>query len=195
MLELRRHSPLTERSAAGALAVLVAGTVRLEELDAAVAVVRCAPRQGEAVAAVVAQACGWMLPRVPNTVVVQPHSRALWVEPGAWLITGQRHAVTAALAALRGLAESASLLTADVTGGRCMIGVSGPGARALIQSGCPLDLHPRVFTPGRCATSLFNEISLVIDQLSDAPAYTLIADSALALTLWDQLADAARWLE
>jgi sarcosine oxidase subunit gamma len=196
--DLVRRSPLAERRVDGAGPVFKTDRVRLEHLDLGAAVLRCHPSRSAEAAGMAARATGWRLPTTPNTVAVQSQGRALWIEPGAWMICGARDAVAAALSTLAAVEDSSAgayLLAADVTSGCCLIGVSGPGARALLETGCPVDLHPRVFAPGCCASSLFDQSPVLIDQLSDAPAYALVSDRALALGLWDQLADAARWLD
>jgi sarcosine oxidase subunit gamma len=181
--------------ASGPRAAIETSGVRFEEHDLGKALLRCHRRHAARAADVVAATCGLALPLTPNTVNVQPGARALWLEPGAWLITAGQGEVEGMVAALDGRADGEPhILATNLSSGRCVIGLSGPNARALIETGCPLDLHPRVFGAGRCAASLFNETSVIIDQLSDEPAYALIAERALAANLWDQLLDAVRWL-
>jgi sarcosine oxidase, subunit gamma len=199
MLNLPRTSPLAGRVAGPSASPFDTAGLRMEELDLGNLVVRCHRARAEAAIALVARTSGWVLPPVPNSVAVQPAGRALWLEPGAWMLTGAHDALASALADLTAPPSDPSavhVLATDLSAGRCMLKLSGPDARGLIESGCPVDLHPRVFTPDRCASSLFNETPIVIDQLSAEPtqAYVLIVDRASAANLWDQLADAARWL-
>jgi sarcosine oxidase subunit gamma len=199
MLSLARSSPLAGRVATPSPSPFEATGLRMEELDLGKLIVRCHRARVEPAIALVAQASGWVLPPVPNTVAVQPAGRALWLEPGAWMLTGERDAIARAMAGLTdppGDPASVYILAADLSAGRCMLKLSGPDARPLIESGGPVDLHPRVFAPGRCASTLFNETPIVIDQLATepTPAYVLIVDRASAANLWDQLADAAQWL-
>jgi sarcosine oxidase subunit gamma len=171
--------------------------LRIEELDLGKALVRCHRSRIEATSALVTGVCGWTLPFIPNTVAVQAAGRALALEPGAWMLTGARGGIAAAVAAITQRPAdpmTGRILTADVSGGRCLLKLSGTGARPLIESGCPVDLHPRAFAKGRCASTLFNETPIIVDQLSDDPAYVLIVDRTSALSLWDLLIDAARWL-
>jgi sarcosine oxidase subunit gamma len=43
----------------------------------------------------------------------------------------------------------------DVGANRTTLLVSGPAARAVLERGCTLDLHPRSFTAGHCAQTTF----------------------------------------
>ena len=190
MPSLTRRSALVGRSAA----IDVKG-VWIEERDLGKALVLCHRSRAAKAAAAVEAACGWTLPLVPGAVDVQPKGRALWLEPGAWLLVGDPGETETAVATLEGRTDDdVHILATSLSSGRGVIGLSGGGARALIETGCPIDLHPRAFGPGRCAASLFNETPVIIDQISDAPDYALIADRAALASLWDQLLDAARWL-
>jgi sarcosine oxidase subunit gamma len=197
MLSLARTSPLAERFAARSLSPFETAGVRMEELDLGKLIVRCHRARAQAAIPLVARVSGWVLPPVPNTVAVQPAGRALWLEPGAWMLVGEREATARTMAELIAPLDDPAavhILVADLSAGRCMLKLSGPDARRLVESGCPVDLHPRAFARDRCASTLFNETPIVIDQISAEPAFAVIADRASALNLWDQLADAARWL-
>ena len=69
--------------------------------------------------------------------------------------------------------------------------MSGAGARDLLAAGCGLDLHPRVFGPGRCAQTLLARVPVVLHQLSDAPQYRVLVRRSYARWLVDWMIDAA----
>jgi sarcosine oxidase subunit gamma len=79
----------------------------------------------------------------------------------------------------------------DLSAGRVVIEIAGPRARALLEKGCGLDLHPRAFTPGCCAQTLFARLSVIIDQTGVAPSYRLFVRRSAARWLCDWLIDAA----
>lgn len=194
MPSLASASPLSSADEAASFAT---STLRLgEATDLAFAMLRCRRAHAPAAAALAQSATDWELPLSPNKVVASAHARALWLEPGAWLLSAEAAELGRALAVLRAEAVAAGmhLLATDVTSGRCALTLSGPDARALIASGCPIDLHPRAFRAGCCAASLFNETEVVIDQIDEAPTFRLICDRAGARALWDQLKDAAELL-
>jgi sarcosine oxidase subunit gamma len=94
------------------------------------------------------------------------------------------------------LAEQRCAVT-DVSESRTCIHVRGPRARDLLAKGCPLDLHPRVFGPGRCAGTLMAKAGVTLHQVAgddapDGPAYDLYTTRSFADYLWRWLEDAAR---
>jgi sarcosine oxidase subunit gamma len=62
----------------------------------------------------------------------------------------------------------------------------GPAARAVLQKGCPLDLHPRAFGVGRAASTTLARVPLLLWQSGPA-SYRLLPRSSFA----DYV---ARWL-
>jgi Sarcosine oxidase gamma subunit len=126
-------------------------------------------------------ALGAPLPRAPNRAIGR-RPRLLWLAPQDWMIVNGTADWSKALTAeVTGLAH-----VADVTDGRVVFEVSGANGRALLAKGTSIDLHPRVFTPGRCAQTLFAQTRILIDQVSDDPVYHLYADSSYAdhLAAW-----------
>ena len=90
------------------------------------------------------------LPAEPNTVTVSGEVSALWLGPDEWLIAATSHAADLAQrleAALQGKHHS----VCDVSQGRVVFDLVGAEARAVLEGATSLDLHPRVFGPGRCA--------------------------------------------
>jgi sarcosine oxidase subunit gamma len=51
--------------------------------------------------------------------------------------------------------------------------IGGPDARELLESGCPIDLHPRAFHAGSCAQTLLGRTGVLLHQVSDEPRYRL----------------------
>jgi len=65
----------------------------------------------------------------------------LWLGPGWYLVVDREGGETELLA---GLPDAVV-----VSAARTVLELSGPGARDALSHDCPLDLHPRVFGPGR----------------------------------------------
>jgi sarcosine oxidase subunit gamma len=74
----------------------------------------------------------------------------------------------------------------DVSAARTVLNLSGPNARAVLEHGCMLDLHPRAFGPGRCAQTNLAKAQVLIHQLG-TEEYRVFVRSSFA----DYL---ARWL-
>lgn len=110
--------------------------------------------------------------------------------PGQWLAVSEAHAgetLARDLALrLRGLAS-----ISDQSGGRTVLRVSGPQARAVLAKGLPIDLHPRAFTPGSAATSTISLMGVQVWQVDDAPTYDLVIFRSVSASFWHWLTASA----
>jgi sarcosine oxidase subunit gamma len=93
--------------------------------------------------------------------------------------------------ALRLAAGEGCAAVNELGSGQTVIELAGPRAREIIAKGCPLDLHPRVFGPGRCAQSRLARTLVTIAQIDAAPRFELIVRRSYADYLWQWLADAS----
>jgi len=102
---------------------------------------------------------------------------ALWLGPDEHLLlapAGQNQRLQADLgAALQGLAHS----LVDVSQRQSAVAVSGPRARDMLASGCPLDLDPAEFPVGMCARTLFAKAEVVLWRPSAEEYHLEIARS------------------
>jgi sarcosine oxidase subunit gamma len=140
--------------------------------------------------AAVRRTLGLDLPTVPNTVTSAVAVSALWLGPDEWLVVGQPGAeegITARLhEALVGLHSS----VVDVTANRAVLEISGGRSRHLLMKGCSIDLHPRVFSPGRCAQTNFSRTIVILQQTDATPTWRLFVRSSFAVYLATWLIDA-----
>jgi sarcosine oxidase subunit gamma len=134
---------------------------------------------------------GVALPLQPNRVAVMRAVRTLWLGPDEWLITAPDGAVPELLSWIRHAAADRRAQVSDLSASRIVIEIAGPRARALLEKGCGLDLHPRAFTPGSCAQTLFAHLPVILDQTSAMPSYRLFVRRSAARWLCDWLIDAA----
>ncbi|MDC7340843.1 sarcosine oxidase subunit gamma [Streptomyces lydicus] len=120
-----------------------------------------------------------------RTTTSGPHTVA-WLGPDEWLVLSQAEstAVTAELRAALG-GDPGSVV--DVSANRTTLELSGPAARQVLEKGCPLDLHPRSFAPGRAVSTTVGPVAVLLWQVDDTPTYRLFPRSSFA----DYL---ARWL-
>lgn len=145
-------------------------------------------------------AFGFALPLEPNTTAGGGGAIALWLGPDEWWIVTPGpgpEAGPGTVAKLRAALAGHVCAITDVSETRTCIRVSGPGARAVLQKGCPLDFHPRVFTPGQCAQSHLAKAAVVLhlaggEEADDGPAFDVYVPRSLAEYLWRWLEDAAR---
>jgi sarcosine oxidase, subunit gamma len=114
------------------------------------------------VAGRIAALLGVELPTEPNTVVSSPAWSVLWLGPDEWLVLGPDGAAPDLVELLRGLLAGQRGSAVDLSANRTTIELTGPCARDLLEQGCPLDLHPRVFGPGRCVQTMLARAQVVI---------------------------------
>ncbi|MGJ6963731.1 sarcosine oxidase subunit gamma [Streptosporangium sp. G11] len=155
---------------------------------------------GSGTAADIALALGVPLPTEPGTSASTgagaPSSgtsasdtRVLWLGPDEWLVVGPL-GDTGLEARLRAAAGVGHAAVTDVSAQRTVLLVTGPKARDLLSHGCPLDLHPRAFGPGRCAQTTLARAQVVLFAGEDG-AFHIFVRSSFADYLAAWLLDAA----
>lgn len=144
-------------------------------------------------AAAIANVLGVALP-LQVGMVSGSEPRVLALGPDEWLIVapdGARASLVERLdAGLAGLHHA----LIDVSASRAVIEVQGPRARDLLAKGMTLDLHPRVFAPPRCASTLMARVGVILEQTDGAPTYRLYVRASFAAFLASWLVDAAEEL-
>ena len=167
------------------------GAVRLAELPFLTQVdVRLDPKGPAADA--VGLALGLQLPLEPNTVVRSRDLTALWLGPDEWLLVGAPGTQRELESRIRAAAGDEPVSVTDVSAQRTTLLVAGPRARDLLAHGCPLDLHPRVFGPGRCAQTTLGRTQVVLVARDEPGAgFWVLVRSSFAGYLTDWLLDAA----
>jgi sarcosine oxidase subunit gamma len=110
--------------------------------------------------------------------------------PGQWLAVSE---TLASETLARDLAERLRGLASisDQSGGRTVLRVSGPRARAVLAKGLPIDLHPRAFAPGSAATSTISLMGVQSWQVDDAPTYELAIFRSVSASFWGWLTASA----
>lgn len=107
-------------------------------------------------------ALGVDLPVKPKTSASANGVTALWIGPDEWLViaegTGEIGTGLVEAAAKSGALHSAT----DVSHRNTAILVSGPGAAAAINAGCPQDLSLTVFPVGACSRTIFGKVEIVL---------------------------------
>jgi len=142
---------------------------------------------------------GFALPTAPNTVASEGEVTAFWLGPDEWWITlpGPRPEAGPELAArLRQAFGELFVAVTDVSESRTCLRVSGPAAATVLQKGCPLDFHPRVFAPGTCAQSHMAKATVLFHRRADGgdegSVFELYVLRSFADYLWTWIEDASR---
>ncbi len=149
-------------------------------------------------------AFGFALPTRPNTTAGNGEVSALWLGPDEWWLVvpgpgsdpGPEAGPELAGKLRAALADRFAAVT-EVGEGRTCIRIAGPKARALLQKGCPLDLHPRAFGAGQCAQTLLAKATVAIhlsadESAADGPALEVYVLRSFAEYLWAWLEDGGR---
>jgi sarcosine oxidase subunit gamma len=89
--------------------------------------------------------------------------------PGVWLAVGEATEDDWPVTLERPLAGQCSV--SDQSGAYVVFRISGPAARALLQRGVSIDLHPDVFRPGSAATSVIAHIGVIVWRTGDEPVF------------------------
>lgn len=120
-----------------------------------------------------------------DTATAGPHT-VTWLGPDEWLIVSQDEVTALETESREALGDGPGSVV-DVSANRTTLELSGPAARQVLEKGCPLDLHPRSFGPGRAVSTTVGPVAVLLWQVDDAPTYRLFPRSSFA----DYL---ARWL-
>ena len=129
---------------------------------------------------------GLELPQTPNTATANGRVTAMWLGPDEWLIRtddGNEPALSAAL--LEAVRGRHAAVTA-VSDAYVIFTVSGQDARAVLNQGTGIDLHPRSFNPGTCVRTSLGKTGVILHQPGDKPYYDVYAWRSYAnyLSMW-----------
>ena len=136
-------------------------------------------------AARVAAVLGGPLPTVCGEVTGTISSDAIWLGPDEWLVLATTDAVALADQLTAAIADDPGLAL-DVSANRTVLDLAGPSARAVLEKGCPVDLHPRAFGPGSAVSTTLARVPVLLWQTGET-SYRLLPRSSFA----DYV---ARWL-
>lgn len=151
---------------------------------------------GADAAARVESALGLLLPCRVGTVSASDAARGisvLWLAPDEFLVVADGDApgtapdeLTALLAEALDDAPGAAV---DLSANRTTFRLEGRAARDVLEKGCPLDLHPRVFVTGAAFVTRLGPVPVVVHRVG-ADAYDVLPRASFADYLGRWLVDA-----
>lgn len=133
-------------------------------------------------------ALGYALPGRHGAVTGSGGSSALWLSPDEFLVTSSENAgsmLPALEEALRG--GPGSVL--DLSANRTTLELKGPSARAVLEKGCPMDLHPRSFTENTAVNTNIGRVAVILWKTGDQ-SFRIYPRSSFADYLGRWLVDA-----
>ena len=140
---------------------------------------------GSAAADAIEGVLGTALPRSAGEVTGHGQHSVLWLGPDEWLVVSQM-AAGDLVAALAEAVAGAHAAIVDVSANRTVLELRGAAARAALEKGCPLDLHPRSFGPGEAVATTLARVPLILWQVGPE-SYRLLPRSSFSEYV-------ARWL-
>lgn len=187
----RQESPLNERlpADAPASAPADAGVTLREPARYGYVNVRGNPNDATFLDAIEGE-FGCRPPLEPNTVVAGDAAAAMWLGPDEWYLRTAPEAVAETVVALERALAGQHVAINNVGSGLATLELAGPHARDVLEKGCTLDLHPRMFGPGQCAQTLLAKATVLL-RPSAAQAYEIVVRRSLADYMFAWIADAA----
>lgn len=119
-------------------------------------------------------------------------NRLIWVGPDDWFFIGLPGSERVTLSVLDKLKADCHCAVTDVTGGYELVTLSGPQAADMLASGCPLDFHFNVFTPGRVAGSHFYQTAITVWMTDSEPRFELLVRRSFSGYFWQVLTAATQ---
>lgn len=169
-----------------------ADTILLRELPLAGCVnLRLDPRDHAALAAASSAFGMAALPPAPNTWVAAPGLEILWQAYDEWLLVTTDAKRSALETALRNALHGSHHALTDVSDQRAAFELSGPHTWDVLQKGCAVDLHPRVFTELACVQTALARVRVTLRRMNEPATCQVLVERSYAQYLWDWLNDAA----
>lgn len=136
------------------------------------------------------EALGAPLPRKVGATSQAGGHTALWLGPDEWLVVSETPA-DQLVEQLRAAAGDTPAQVLDLSANRTVIELTGPGARSVLEKGCPADLHPRVFTDGTAIVTSLARVPVIVWR-TGADAFRVVPRASLAQYVAAWLLDAVR---
>ncbi|HEU0229538.1 MAG TPA: sarcosine oxidase subunit gamma family protein [Burkholderiaceae bacterium] len=125
----------------------------------------------------ISEVIGVDLPVRANTVSEGPGYVLWWLGPDEWLAQSHDPMPARLDHDLRVRFGDLFATTVDVSSGYTTLRLSGSRVSDVLNKGCPLDLHPRVFKPGQCAQSHFFKTAIALRKLVDGTWHLIVRRS------------------
>jgi sarcosine oxidase subunit gamma len=134
--------------------------VRLRELPFLTMIgVRVVP--GTAGAIRIEAALGTELPARCGAVGTAAGNQVLWLAPDEFLVVSDDQPASVSSALGQALAGDPGSVI-DLSANRTTFELAGPRARAVLEKGCPLDLHPREFAVGSAYVTAIGSVPVLL---------------------------------
>ena len=123
---------------------------------------------------------GVPVPRQPCTTASTAAGAMLWLGPRSWLWVAATDAPAPDFDGARRALNAVGGALFDLSASYVAWAIRGEAADRVLNRGCPLDFHSRVFPPGHCAQSVFGHINALLYRPDERPAYIVMVARSLA---------------
>lgn len=180
---IKSSAEVAERRPALSGREIVAKAARVSVLPPAE---RISLRAPAASIASLSKALGSTLPAKPKTSVSKAGRTALWLGPDEWLIIDE-----GGKSPIEDCAKVKALHSAvDISHRNVALAVTGPGAEATLNAGCPQDLSLSIFPVGAASRTVLGKVEIVL--LRTAPdAFRVECWRSFSDYVFDLLSEAA----
>lgn len=114
-----------------------------------------------------------------------------WMSPDEVLVMVPHDASDAMIDALRAALGDVHALVANVSDARCVIRLSGAGAREVLAKGAPVDLSPDAFGPGEIRRTRLGQVAAAF-WMSGPDTFELVCFRSVGGFVFEWLCTAAR---
>ena len=135
---------------------------------------------------------GTGLPLEANTTAAGDGVTVFWLGPDEWLIHCAQDQQTELMRRLRTGCGGMHVALTDVSDYYVVMRLSGGKATEVLAKGAPLDVHPGVFTAGRCAQTRYGHASILLHHVDATPTYDVQVRWSFAEYLWIYFVDGAK---
>lgn len=127
------------------------------------------------------------LPQAPNTSTAGQGKALLWLGPRSWLFVGAPGTAPDDFDATREALRAVGAALFDVSASYVAWSLTGPTGAAVLNAGCPLDLHPRAFPAGACAPTLLGHIGALVYRPDDTQRFVVMVPRSYSEDAWHDL--------
>ncbi|MEU6134817.1 sarcosine oxidase subunit gamma family protein [Nocardioides sp. NPDC047086] len=113
----------------------------------------------------------------------------LWLSPDEFLVISQSVAGSTLVSYLRAGVSEDGAAVVDLSANRTTLRLEGASARAVLEKGCPLDLHPRSFPTGTAVVTAIGRVPVLLWKI-EADSYRILPRASYADYLGRWLIDA-----
>lgn len=144
---------------------------------------------GSAAAGRIETRLGTSLPAACGSVSTGDGVSVLWLSPDEFLVISDEWSAAQLMSALVDALVGEPGSATDLSANRTTFELAGPSARAVLEKGCRLDLHPRTFGVGTAYVTLIGSVPVLLWKVAEEQ-FRILPRSSFADFLGRWLIDA-----